>query len=393
MDETPDGAPRGATVDRVRRSNLQTVLGIVHTRGATSRARLTDTTGLNRSTVGDLAGELVELGLVVESEPLGARRVGRPSPVVAANPAVVAFAVNPEIDAITVARVGLDGRVQARARHENIAIPTATEAAAIASTLIATLRHPGSTVVGVGIAVPGVVRARDGLVRLAPHLGWSDEPFAQLLAAAAGQPTWASNDATLGMRAESVFGAGRGVRDLVFLNGGASGVGGGVLVGGELLGGADGFAGELGHTLVASSGSRCHCGGTGCLETEVGQDALLEVAGLARSSADDLGDALVASDDPLVAAEVVRQVDFLAVTLRNVVNTFNPGMIVLGGFLGALHAAAGGRLLGSVQSGALVGPRSSVAITRAALGRDRLMIGAAQLAFADLLADPAAFVP
>jgi predicted NBD/HSP70 family sugar kinase/biotin operon repressor len=392
-----DARSRGTTPDHVRRSNLATVLQIVHETGPASRSELTRETGLNRSTIAALVGELQELGLVVESEPPGTNRVGRPSPIVSADPRVVVFAVNPEIDAVTVGLVGLDGVVQERIRRDTDGIPTAAQAADLAGAIIAELRadlratRPDARVLGIGVAVPGLVRFDGGLVRLAPHLGWVDEPFAALLAEATGLPALAANDASLAAVAEGRFGSGRDVDDLVYLNGGASGVGGGVLIGRRPFGGAEGYGGELGHTLVDSGGELCHCGAVGCLETEVGQDALLEVTGLPRARADELGDVLAAAleaGDPAVTAEVERQIDNLAVALRNVVNIFNPSLVVLGGFLGSLHAADPDRILARATAQALPGAREALRIRRAALGPDRLMIGAAELAFARVLVDP-----
>jgi predicted NBD/HSP70 family sugar kinase len=247
----------------------------------------------------------------------------------------------------------------------------------------------GVRVVGAGVAVPGLVRRGTGLVTLAPHLGWVDEPFVDLLRDATGLDVQAANDATLGARAESIFGAGRGIGTMVFLNGGASGVGGGVIVDGRPLGGAHGYAGELGHTLVNSSGAPCHCGAVGCLETEVSQGRLLAALGRPRGDDDDLDGLLQGTQDPGVLSEVDRQTGFLAVALRTVINVFNPEVIVLGGFLGALVGVAGDRIAALATAQALPGPRDDVVIRRAALGSRRLMIGAAELAFARLLADPA----
>jgi len=382
----------GARADGVRQTNLSALLGLVHAAGPRSRSALTQATGLNRSTIAALVGELVDRGLVVETDPVGVVRVGRPSPVVAASSDVVAYAVNPEIDAVTVGVVGLDGVVRSRVRRETDGIPTAEGAAAIAASVIEGLRaeRPEVVEVGVGLAVPGLVRADGGLVRLAPHLGWVDEPFAELVAEATGLPARAANDASAATLAEGRFGAGRGVEHLVFLNGGASGVGGGVLVGGAPLVGSGGYAGELGHTLVNSVGRLCHCGATGCLETEVGQAALLAVTGLDRSQADELAAALVASAPGSEArVEVQRQVDQLSIALRNVVNVFDPALIVLGGFLASLLAVEPERLLAGVTAQALPGSADDLRIVPAELGADRLTIGAAELAFARLLADPA----
>ncbi len=378
--------------DRVRQRNLSTVLSLVHRAQGASRSQLTQATGLNRSTIAALVGELAESGLVVETEPPASNRVGRPSPVVTADPMVIAFTINPEIDAVTVGDVGLDGTVHRRIRRETDRVPTAREAVALAADTIAAVRRElpaAARPVGIGVAMPGLVRRDDGLVRLAPHLGWVDEPFADLVRDATGLPTLSANDASLGARAESIFGAGRGVGTMVFLNGGASGVGGGAIVDGVPLAGVAGYAGELGHTLVNSNGVPCHCGAIGCLETEVGQQALLAAFGVARGDDDDLDALLASSRDSAVLAEVDRQVGFLAVALRNIINVFNPEVIVLGGFLGALHGVAGARIAELATASALPGPREGVVIRRAELGSRRLMIGAAELAFAGLLADPA----
>jgi len=386
----------GTNLDTVRRHNLSAVLGMVHREGPLARSALTQATGLNRSTIGALVAELAELGLVREREPETSNRVGRPSPVVAADGRVVALAVNPEVDAVTVGVVGLDAHVHRRVRYPTGHVPTAAEAAAIAAAVIDGLRPElaaASRVVGVGVAVPGLVREEDGVVRLAPHLEWAEEPFAAELAAATGYPVAAANDASLGANAERLFGAGQGAADLVYVNGGASGIGAGVIVGGRPLTGISGYAGELGHTLVNSVGVRCHCGAIGCLETEVSQRALLTVLGLASADPDELSRALtaaVAAGDPAVLAEVDRQLGFLATALRNATNVFDPERIVLGGFLGALHELAPERLPELVASQALAASAETLTITRAALGSDILMIGAAELAFAPLLASPAA---
>src|ERR1700709_1143726 len=95
----------------VRRHNLALVLGLVHRSSGLPRSELTRRTGLNRSTIADLVGELVERALVVEAEPDANNQVGRPSPIVLPGPRAIAFAVNPEIDAITVGVVGLGAMV------------------------------------------------------------------------------------------------------------------------------------------------------------------------------------------------------------------------------------------------------------------------------------------
>ncbi len=393
---TTESPARGFGNDSLRRDNLATVLGLVHRSGAEERSRsdLTALTGMNRSTIAALVGELVARGLVAESEPRSRSRVGRPSPIVAATTSAVALAVNPEIDAIQLAVVGLSGRVISRHRvaaSADLGVPDAVELTAAAARELLTGLTPDQRLVGIGIAVPGLVRTADGLVRLAPHFGWVDEPFTELLSDALDLPAWAGNDATLGVLAEGTFGAGRGIADLVYLNGGASGIGGGIVAGSRPLTGAAGYAGELGHTLVNSNGILCHCGATGCLETEVRRAPLLELVGLDDARSDELASALLGADSDAVRAEVERQLGYLGVTVRNAINTLNPQRIVLGGFLAALYAVAPDRLGRSVSAQPLAASRESVTIVPAELGGDILMVGAAELAFAGLLVDPTTF--
>ncbi|TDW30515.1 ROK family transcriptional regulator [Cryobacterium psychrophilum] len=387
---------QGNNHDDVRRHNLATILRLVHRSGPLSRAALTRLTGLNRSTVSALVSELVQIGLAVEREPEASRQVGRPSPVVQVNPRVVAIAVHPEIDAVTVGLVGLDGVVHRRIRCPVERSPSATEAVNIAVAVIDGMRGELDArfdVVGVGVAVPGLVRTHDGLVRHAPHLGWVAEPFAERLSAATGYPVVAANDASLGVLAERYFGAGVGITDLVYLNGGASGIGGGLLMGGQLLGGHAGYAGEFGHAKVSEGAAVDSAGLAGTLEAEVTRSGLLAALGLSGTTdADDLERALLGSDSPQVRAEVNRQLDFLAVALAGAINILNPQLVVLGGFLAALRAVDPDRLQNTVAALTLAELCEGVGIGSARLGSNQLMIGAAELAFEGVFEDPQSFV-
>ncbi|AYG04117.1 ROK family protein [Gryllotalpicola protaetiae] len=384
---------RGNNLDSVRMHNLSTVLTIAHHVGPVSRSDVTRETGLNRSTIGALVGELVDLGLVTESGPNANLRVGRPSPVISPNPRVAALAVNPEIDAVTVGLVGLDGRVQQRRRVALERVPTPDEAVAAATDAIAGLIETASVdhIVGIGVAMPGLVRPADGLVRRAPHLGWVDVPFAQMLTDACGLPVRASNDAQLGAYAEHVFGAGVGVSELIYVNGGSSGIGGGVILGGAAFTGAAGHAGELGHVRVGASDAVDSGGLVGTLEAEVSRARLLEALGLEGKSvdADGLTAAVLASEDPAVRAEVHRQLELLATALGTALTLFNPRLVVLGGFLATIYQADAAALDRAVAHATLPETLEGVQITRTRLGSDILLIGAAELAFEPLLADPA----
>lgn len=377
---------RGSGVEALRRANLGEVLRLVH-EGARPRATLTAEMGLNRSTTAALVADLVEAGLVSEQNPDPSRRVGRPSPVVVPNDDVVAIGVNPEIDAIEIGAVGLGGRLRQRVRIVK-RMPSITETVDIVASTLAEWRIgelAQCRLVGVGVAVPGLVRAEDGLVRLAPHLEWRDADIAGPLSDAVELPVTVANDASLGARAESVFGAARQQGHVVYLNGGASGIGGGLIVQGALLGGAGGYAGEWGQTTPGILDEADRRAPGGVLEDEVNRARLLEIAGVDGGDDSTLAAALGQAG---AAREAARQRRILAATLGNAVNVLNPSMIVLGGFLAVLRNVDAERFDADVRERSLAASAEKLQLAPAALGADRLLIGAAHAAFDPLMAAP-----
>ena len=388
------GSPRvsGVGSDQVRRHNLSAILTLLHHDGSQPRSMLTAQTGLNRSTVAALVGELVELGLVYETEPDPTRQVGRPSPTVNADERNVAIAINPEVDAITIGVVALGGQVTKRIRHEVDRPPTAREAVNISTAIIEGFTDElleRGRITGIGVAVPGLVRADDGLVKLAPHLDWVDEPVATMLSEATGFAVYVGNDASLGAMVEHIFGAGRGLGDIIYLNGGPSGIGGGVIANGALLGGMSGYAGEFGNTRDIGGPESGPPSPT--LESLVNRSDLLTALGITAASADELEMLLLESTDPAVTEIVRRQLRYLGSALGDSINILNPQRIVLGGFLGTILQKDPEYLAARVAAHALAASNEEVTITRAGLGSDLLMIGAAELTFAALLADPSAY--
>ena len=385
-------AGRGSRNEATRRHNLSTLLTLVHHRKSVSRAELTRITGLNRSTIGALVGDLAATGLVVETAPTTGT-VGRPSPIVKPGRRIGAIAVNPDVDAILVGLVGLGGVVHRRKRIELDAVPSVADVVTHVQAAVEQLRADAPVeldIVGAGVAVPGLVRPGVGVVARAPHLGWTEEPVAERFGNALGVPATVENDANTALVAETVFGAGRDRANLIYLNGSTSGIGGGVLVGGAVLRGADGFASELGHTSVRSGGQQCHCGRRGCLETEVNLQRLEAASGSVDLDPGNVEAALAGVLSPELVAEIDRQVEVLARAIASLVSVFNPEAVILGGFLGSLYEFRAEQLESTVRAHAFAPLGDSLTVTRTQLRDDLLMVGAAELAFAALLADPLA---
>ncbi len=385
----------GVGTEELRRANLRAILQTVHTHGPTTRAALTRQLGLNRSTIGALTVELQSLGLVSEETAAVGGRSGRPSHLVVPRQDNVVVAVDVGVDRIAVALVGLGGtvldrrtRIHQRGEHD---VAHVVEAVA---QMVEEIRCDagGRRCLGIGVSVPGAVRAVDGLVRFAPNLGWVEEPFTDLLARRLGRSVSTGNDANLGVLAEHLRGAAVGYSDVVYLSA-SVGIGGGFLMGGRPLAGATGYAGEVGHMQVDSQGPVCRCGAVGCWETKVGENVLLQHAGrLPGGGPEAVAEVIAAAQagEERAAAAVADVADWCGVGIRAIVNLFNPEVIVLGGCLAQVWRAAGDRVNAAMMRSTLMAPRDEVVIRAAQLEDDSPLIGAAELAFAPVLEYPQA---
>ncbi len=397
---TEGGTERGRTVEDLRRHNLSAVLACLHAEGPLRRAELTARLRLNRSTIADLVAQLCEEGLLTEVDAPTRAGVGRPSPVVQADPdGARVLAASLHVDHLRVGLFTLGGTLVARRERRlgNRRHPPAM-AALVADEVGELLRSAApSGVAGIGVSVPGLIRHEDGTVRLAPNLGWVDEPFAALVRGQladrgedlAQLPVQVGNDADLGLLAEHRRGAARGLDDVLFIAG-ETGVGGSFITGGQQIRGVGGYAGELGHMVIRAEGSRCHCGGRGCWETEIGAGALIEALGLPERTQ---GSELI---------EVVRALPHGAEPLRglgralgtgivSLVNLFNPRLVVIGGLLGEIYPWLADQVDDALRRTSLVAPAEQVEVTVPHLGADAALFGAAELIWNDLIADPVAF--
>jgi predicted NBD/HSP70 family sugar kinase len=251
---------------------------------------------------------------------------------------------------------------------------------------------PQKRCLGIGAAVPGAVRASDGLVRFAPNLGWFEEPFTDLLSQRLGRPVSTGNDANLGVLAEHLRGVAVGYSEVAYLTA-SVGIGGGFLVGGVPLSGARGYAGEVGHMQVDAAGPVCRCGATGCWEMKVGENVLLRLAGrLPGGGPRAVAEVIAAArDGEARAADAVHEVaDWCGVGIRAIVNVFNPEIVVLGGVLAQVWKAAESRVDAGLDRSNRISPRGDIVIRCALLEDDAPLIGAAELAFSPVLDHPQA---
>jgi predicted NBD/HSP70 family sugar kinase len=386
----------GPSQEEVRRQNLGALLRYVHIHGPTSRAELTSELGLNRSTIGALTADLAGAGLVTEAAPRETGRAGRPSLVVRPESSrVYAYAFSIEVDQIRAARVGLGGEVLDLRVDERPRGLAATDTVPLLAEFVKELHHSvpdDALYVGSGVSVCRMMRRDDGLPRLTFTTEQIAAPLCAALATELGveRPVVAGNAGDVAALAEHARGTAVGCDNVIYLHRDA-GVDAGIIVGGRRLTGHAGQGGQVGHMVVQPNGRPCSCGSRGCWETEIGEYALLKAAGRDTSTrnAGALTVVDAASRGDASAQAAVRQVgDWLGFGVANLVNVFNPEMVIFGGTLRELYLAAAAQVRSRLNSMALPAARERVRLRTPQLGEDAALIGAAELAFEQLLADP-----
>jgi predicted NBD/HSP70 family sugar kinase len=333
----------------IRRLNAVSVLNQLRVNGALSRANIASALGLTRATVSNIVAALIEPGLVSETE-FTVGGAGRPGLLLKLNPqagCMVAVEIDLDRISIVMANFGLQELWSQGVSVRGDAGPDEVLALAADLVLSAIQRaaSQGLKCFGVCVAWAGLVRRDAGELAYGPTSGWRDVALKTEWEARFELPVSVENEAHAGALGVHHFGAMAERRNLIYLSLG-EGLAAGVFVDGVLLRGKQGFAGQVGHTAFVEGGEVCSCGQHGCWVTEVGAAAVrrkLAAAGVALSesgeSAVDWLDsvkALAAAEDPRVL-QVLEEVGAqLGAGLAQLVQTFNPSLVVLGGRLGGL---------------------------------------------------------
>lgn len=252
-------------------------------------------------------------------------------------------------------------------------------------------------IVAAGIGSPGPLDTKAGVILFSSNLNVRDFPIGPELSKVLDRPVIVQNDVRVGGYAEFRLGAGRGYRQIIAAFVG-TGIGGCMIHGGEIVAGATGNAGEIGHIIVKAGGPRCGCGARGCLEalaskTAIGRRVQKAVRrGLptvlgekmarkgGRLKSGDLAEA-VAAKDIVALKEVHRAAHYLGLGLGSLINAFGPEIVIVGGGVaGALGPSYLDLVRTAARGQALTDPGGLIRIERAALGDDAGILGAALLA-------------
>jgi predicted NBD/HSP70 family sugar kinase len=357
----------------VRAHNLALVLQTAaNSTDRPSRAAIAAATGLTRATVSALVDDLIAGGLLTELDPAPRIGAGRPAAGLALRPdgpAGLGLEIN--VDYLAACVVDLTGSVRHRFVTHADQRPLTPDAALASLGEVAAMARQaaaadGLPIAGAALAVPGLV-GPDGLVRVAPNLGWQDVAAParlRLVPALADLPITVDNEANLAALGE-LRADGGGDPTFLYVSG-EVGIGAGIVLDGELYRGGRGWSGEIGHVTVYPDGRPCRCGANGCLEQYAGQEAM--------------------------AADADRAAAALGIALAAVVNLLDLGVIVLGGGFAPAFARLRAGIETELHRRVLTAGLAPVTLRPAVLGPDAAMRGAADTVIRAVRDDPAAWL-
>jgi glucokinase-like ROK family protein len=338
----------------MRDRNLAVIMNALHQHAPISRSALAQHTGLNKATVTSLIRELSDAGLIRELDVILPKCVGRPS---------VGLGLDPEAGCIISLEIGVDfitaivtdftAEILWR-HHESMPAPP-QEASTLARAMQIIKEACGQAatcpgeVFGVACGVPGLVDLETGVLLNAPNMGWADVPLKTMISDVVDLPVFVDNEANMAALGETHFGVAQGVEQVLYVSSGV-GLGGGIVLFGEVLSGAAGFAGEIGHMTMDPKGLPCNCGNRGCWEVYATQRAVCRsvqeaIAGggtsllveATKGELDGLTIELVleASDmgDEVARVALESAGRWLGIGIASLINALNPQRVVLGGSL------------------------------------------------------------
>lgn len=400
----------GSNLKDVKLINRAVVFRAIREAGAISRADLAKQTGLNPATLTHITCELLDRGLVEEAGS-GEARVGRRSSLLRIHSKIG------NILAVRLSRHNIQGlltdldlreTVKHTASSSFLSQPMDVSLPALLDLIETLIKKSGvdrKTILGIGISAPGPLDAQRGILIAPPNFpGWVRSPIRQIVEEKTGFTTFLDNDANSAALAEKWFGCGKNLDNFVYLLI-EDGVGGGVVINGDLYRGQHDIAGEIGHMTIDRNGDICDCGNTGCLELyaapHVAENRVFQALMAGRKSM--VGDWInldlnritfelvsqAAQQGDLVACEAIREIaQSLGVAAVNMINVFDPQAIILGGKIGKAGDLIMPVIQDYVDRRAISRSQQQFPVIMSELGADAPLIGAFSLVLRELFQNP-----
>jgi len=377
----------------VRRLNMSAILKLLRERGTLARADLAKELGMTRNTASNIVTELLQSGMVVETE-FRREGAGRPGLLLELAPNG-GFAIGAEIDInrIIVIIVDFKGNILWEESTQIHPSQPQDEIIATAEQLVQSALDWGKTErlkpLGIGLGLAGLVDAEGGSLTYAPTLDWKDVPFKALWEEKFGMAVHLDNEANTAALGYYAYADRFNARNLAYLSIGA-GMAAGLILEGQLFRGSGGFAGQAGHMKIRLDGESCTCGDHGCWVTEVGLPALARKTGEPKIDLAETARRL-RSNDEASQAVIDEMAEMLGLGIVNLVNIFNLDRVILGGAIRPILPFMLKKTKAVVDQRALAHPRANVKIKVS--GRDDdSVFGAAYLVLEAILTDPVPLV-
>ncbi|MBD3305337.1 ROK family protein [candidate division KSB3 bacterium] len=394
--------PSLQTTRDLRQSNQQTLLRLIYFNELVSRLELSELSGLSPATVTNLVANLIQADIVV-SDGVQESQGGRPRTRLTINPEFGRF-VGVEVAETHIYTALYDMRLHKLdelhidvSTDENRPAMIADYIAQSVKKLLFQFNIPDGKVQAVGIGMPGIVSRAGGVSIFAPNWGWHDVPLLDMLQTQLEMPIQLDNGMQALALAEHWFGAGREVNNLAALLMG-TGVAAGIIIDGQLYRGVTNSAGEWGHSCVAIDGPPCRCGSCGCIETFIGAPGIIRQLSeinpghqaLKCASQQAILKAIcdaALTGDPACSQALDQTAHYLAVGIANIINLFNPQLIVIGGWCGVqISAYVFPKFEPMVGKYALSEPFNAVKMSMTQFGGEGAIgLGAASLALESFL--------
>ena len=388
----------------VQEINRSVVLNLIKDKGPLSRADISRITKLTRSTISSIVSYLIKKNLVKETG-LSSSGVGRKGILLKLNPKAY-YVVGVDLGTLnTIAVVvDLEGKIMERVEH-----PTNSERSkdkvierlkTVIHEVITASNINIQKIAGIGLAVPGLVDSKKGIMLITPNFGWRNTPLKEMLEKEFHTPIFIDNNNNVMALGEAEFGIAQGVRNFVCINVGM-GIGSGIVINGELYRGETESTGEIGHTTVDYNGPKCSCGNNGCLEVMAAAPAIARravkavkkgkktlITELVNSNLDEINAAIVAEaankGDKLAQGIIEKTGEYLGTGIANIINLFNPQMVIIGGGVAQAGDLIFNPLKKTMEKRAFPVPAKVAKIVASSLGRDCTVIGAATLVLREI---------
>ncbi len=395
----------------VREINLSIILNALRDHSPLSRAALASVTGLNKTTVSSLVQQLIDAHFISEIGVQKAEEIGtgRPGMLLELNPHAGCI-LGAEIGVDFVSVVAVNFAVQLIWRRE-VHTDLRDGQEAILERTLELIREATEgigdqcrEVLGLGLGVPGLVDVSSGTLLFAPNLRWRDVPLRKILQENFSFPIYVDNEANMATLGESYFGVARGAKSVLYVSAGV-GLGGGIVLNSQVLPGAGGFAGEVGHMSMLPDGQLCNCGNRGCWETLASQGSVFRrikeavAAGACTALSDYAGGNLDALTIPMVvraaeagdavAIEALQETAvYLGIGLANLINALNPETVVFGGILSLASDFLLPKIKQVIDERALPWSSGATRVLVAAHGFDACVMGGIASVYHRVLSQP-----